>query len=135
MAEIKNQIKSGIDAAVDQGKNVTDKAATAATGTKQDAHGLTERVKEGANDLIETAGKAAGQAREKVAEWAGEAGIAAKQAGHKVHEWAGEAYDATADQVGDFGKELTTLIRKHPLPSLLIGFGIGLLVGRTARMI
>ena len=57
------------------------------------------------------------------------------QAGDKAQRWAGDAYDATSDAMGDFGKELTTMIRKHPLPSVLIGFGIGLLLGRAARMV
>ncbi|MCE9561810.1 MAG: hypothetical protein K8U57_07120 [Planctomycetes bacterium] len=135
MADMKNQIKSGIDASADRAKNFTDKAADTANAGKQEAHGLVDRVKEGANQLLDNAGNVAGQAREKVSEWAGEAGDAAKQAGNKVQAWAGDAYDATADKVGDFGKEVTSLIRKHPLPSLLIGFAVGMLVGRTARMI
>jgi hypothetical protein len=110
MADVKNQVKSGIDAAADRGKNLTEKAADAV-------------------------GSVAGPAREKVAEWAGAAGDAARQAGQKVQDWASDAYDTTAEQVGDFGKELTSLIRNHPLPALLVGFGIGMLIGRTARMV
>jgi ElaB/YqjD/DUF883 family membrane-anchored ribosome-binding protein len=30
---------------------------------------------------------------------------------------------------------VTALVRKHPLPAVLIGFGVGLLLGRTARII
>ena len=52
-----------------------------------------------------------------------------------MQEWAGDAYDYAADHVGDFGKEVTSMIRRHPLPAVLIGFGIGLLLGRTARII
>jgi hypothetical protein len=37
--------------------------------------------------------------------------------------------------VGDFGQELTTMIRRHPLPAVLVGFGVGLLLGRAARMV
>lgn len=110
MADVKNQVKSGIESVAERGKNLTDKVA-------------------------DTIGDVAGPAREKVAEWAGSASDAAKQAGQKVQEWANDAYDATAEQVGDFGKEVTRLVRNHPLPALLIGFGIGMLVGRTARII
>ena len=81
---------------------------------------------------MDKAGEYAGQAREKVSEWAGSAGDAAKQASDKVQRWAGDAYHATSDAVGDFGQELTSLIRKHPLPAILVGFGVGLLLGRTA---
>ena len=96
---------------------------------------MTDRVKDGAQHLMDKAGDYAGQAREKVSEWAGGAGDAARQAGDKVQRWAGDAYEATSDAVGDFSKELTSMIRKNPLPAVLIGFGLGLLLGRTARMI
>jgi predicted PurR-regulated permease PerM len=62
--------------------------------------------------------------------------IAARQWRHasdKAQHWAGDAYEATAEAVESFGTELTNLVRKHPLPALLIGFGLGLLIGRTAR--
>ena len=86
--------------------------------------GLVDRVKEGASHLMDKAG-----------DYAGQAGDAAKQVGNKVAGWAEDAYDATSERVGDFGKEVTSLIRKHPIPAILIGFGVGLLLGRTARMI
>jgi hypothetical protein len=77
----------------------------------------------------------AGQAREKVQEWAGDARETATHAGEKAQKWAGEAYDATADTLGDFSREVSTLVRRHPIPALLIGFGVGLLLGRAARMV
>jgi len=135
MADMKNQIKSGIDNAADRAKTATDRTADAAGNAKQDAQGLAERAREGANNLVENAGHIADQAREKVSEWASNAGDAARQAGNKVQDWAGDAYDASADQVSDFGREVTSLVRKHPLPALLIGFGVGLLVGRAARIV
>ena len=100
-----------------------------------DSQGMMDRAKAGASHLAEKAGEYAGQARDKVTEWAGDAGKAAKDAGNKVAEWAGDAYEYTSEKVGDFGQEVTTLIRRHPLPAVLIGFGIGLLLGRAARVI
>ena len=38
-------------------------------------------------------------------------------------------------RLGDFGKEAAVLIRRHPLPAVLIGFGVGLLLGRAAKVI
>ena len=77
---------------------------------------------------------ASGKAMTEVT-WDAIAEMNAKHAGEKVQKWAGDAYHVTSDAVGDFGKEVTALVRKHPIPSILIGFGIGLLLGRTARMI
>lgn len=110
MADMKNQPKAGID-------NPADKIADPVQGARQEAHGVMDRMKEGAQNVMETASDFACQAR------------------NKVSEWAGEAYEATADTVGDFGKEVTSFIRRHPLPSILIGFGFGLVLGRATRMI
>ena len=42
-------------------------------------------------------------------------------------------YDSVAHTAGDFNKEVTDLIKKHPVPALLIGFGVGLLMGRALK--
>ena len=117
MADMKDRARSGMENAADTAKATAD------------------RVKENAQHVADKAGEYASQARDKVAEWASGAGDAAKHAGEKAQRWAGDAYDATSDAMGDFGKELDSMIRKHPLPSVLIGFGIGLLLGRAARMV
>jgi len=124
MADMKNQAKSGIDNAADKAKSLTERASDAA-----------QTVKDQGENLINRAGDLASQARDKAQDWAGDARDAVQHAGEKAQRWAGDAYDTTADQVGDFGREVTILVRKHPIPALLIGFGIGLLLGRTARMI
>jgi ElaB/YqjD/DUF883 family membrane-anchored ribosome-binding protein len=124
MADAHNKMKSGIDTAADKAKNAAD-----------EGQGMLDRAKAGASHLADKAGEYAGQARDKVAEWAGDAGKTAKDAGNKVAEWAGDAYEYTAEKAGDFGQEVTSLIRRHPLPAVLIGFGIGLLLGRAARVI
>jgi ElaB/YqjD/DUF883 family membrane-anchored ribosome-binding protein len=124
VADTKNQVKGGIDNAADKAKNLTERASDAAQGAREQGEHLLHR-----------AGEVAGQARDKAQEWAGDARDAVSLAGEKAQRWAGDAYDATADTVGDFGREVTVLIRKHPIPALLIGFGVGLLLGRTARMI
>src|SRR5262249_24217623 len=102
MADMKNQAKDAIDTAADKAKTLTDRAADVA-----------------------------GRAQDKANEWAGDAYAAARQAGERVQRWAGDAYDAAADRVGDFGNEVASLVRRHPIPAILIGFGIGLLLGRA----
>jgi gas vesicle protein len=131
MADMKDRIKSGIDIAAERAKNTTDRFADAANGAKQEGQNVADRVKDGAQHLADRAGELGSQARDKVQEWAGEAGDAARQAGQKVQNWADEAYETAADKVGDFGKEVTMLIRNHPIPAVLIGLGIGVLLGRT----
>jgi ElaB/YqjD/DUF883 family membrane-anchored ribosome-binding protein len=135
MADMKDRIKSGIDVTADRAKMATDRFADAGNGVRQEGQNLADKAKEGAQHLIDRAGDLSGQARDKVQEWVGEAGDAAKQAGQKVQQWADDAYEVAADKVSDFGKEVTALIRNHPIPAVLIGLGIGVLLGRTARVI
>jgi hypothetical protein len=78
-------------------------------------------------------GEYAGQARDKVREWAGDASQGASRAAGQVQHWAEDAYDVAGDKFGDLGKEVTVMIRRHPVPALLIGFGLGLLLGRVTR--
>jgi len=105
------------------------------TAGRSDTGGMVDKAKDTVQHLADRAGDYAGQAREKVAEWAGDAGDSAKQAGRKVQEWAGDAYDYASDHVGDFGKDMTAMIRRNPIPAVLIGFGLGLLLGRSAKII
>jgi hypothetical protein len=105
------------------------------THTTHAGGGAMDTAKETVHSVVDRVSDYAGQAREKAGEWAGDAYDAAKDAGRRAQRWAGETYDAASDRVGDFGAEVTTLIRRHPIPALLIGFGVGLLLGRAARMV
>jgi ElaB/YqjD/DUF883 family membrane-anchored ribosome-binding protein len=115
-------MKSGIETAADKAKQATDYGAHAV----QSAKNTGERVMGAVANVAE-------QAKDKVKDWTSDAADTARHASDKVQKWAGDAYDATADKVSDFGNEVTSLVRKHPIPSLLIGFGLGLLLGRVAR--
>ncbi len=92
-----------------------------------------EKVRDAANAASEGIGHAA----EKVQRWAQDAyGVSSEQVGEaadKVQQWAGDAYGYTADHMKDFGQELTSFVRRNPVPALLIGFGVGMLLGRASR--
>jgi len=117
-------------------KNRNEGGSNAGAGSNiNNPGGMVDKAKDAAQHLADRAGDYASQARDKVGEWAGDAGDAARQAGHRVQEWAGDAYDYASDHVGDFGKDVTAMIRRNPIPAVLIGFGLGLLLGRSAKMI
>src|SRR5262249_9204611 len=97
--------------------------------------GFVETAKDTAHSVADRVSEVAGQARDKAQEWAGDAYDAARDAGRRVQRWAGDAYDVAADRLDDFGTEVTGLIRRHPIPAILIGFGVGLLLGRATRMV
>jgi hypothetical protein len=115
-----DRAKTGIDSAADKAKNLTDRAG----GNGGPGGGVIDSAKQAVQGVVDRVGDFAGQARDKAGE-----------AGQKVQQWAGDAYDVAADNLGDLGQELTSLIRRHPIPALLVGFGVGLLLGRSAKMI
>jgi ElaB/YqjD/DUF883 family membrane-anchored ribosome-binding protein len=86
-----------------------------------------DTLKDNAESAIHSVGDFVGHARDRI-------GVSAVKAGEKVQHWAEDAYDAS----GNFRKEVTGLVRKHPMESLLIGLGVGLgvglLVGRAVRV-
>jgi ElaB/YqjD/DUF883 family membrane-anchored ribosome-binding protein len=84
--------------------------------------GAVEGVKDTAKDVASAVGDAAGQAKDKVQEWSSAAVT-------QVKDTTQELASATADKAADFAKDLTQLVRRHPLQALLIGFGAGLLLG------
>jgi ElaB/YqjD/DUF883 family membrane-anchored ribosome-binding protein len=65
-------------------------------------------------------------AKEVVRELAG-------KAEEQVRRWAEDAGKVVTEKAGEFGGELTELVKKYPLQALLVGFGVGLLCGRAAR--
>ncbi len=86
--------------------------------------GVVEKVTETVKDVAAAAGDAAGQAKDKVQEWSSTAFTQVKDT---TQELAG----AASDKAADFGKDVAALIRRYPLPALLVGFGAGLLLGRV----
>src|SRR5690348_3765313 len=121
-----DKAKGGIDTAADRPKGMTDRAADTLAGNQGQRGGTRDPLKQGAQSAVDTAGEYLGQARDKVKEWAGGAGEGIGQAADRVQHWAEDAYDTAGDKLGDFGKEVTVMIRRYPVPALLVGFGLGL---------
>ncbi|TMQ32998.1 MAG: hypothetical protein E6K70_15555 [Planctomycetota bacterium] len=62
-------------------------------------------------------------AKEKVQEWASDAADIAGQAKDKARQLASTA----VDKAQDWGEDVTSMIRRYPVTSLLVAFGVGLL--------
>jgi ElaB/YqjD/DUF883 family membrane-anchored ribosome-binding protein len=97
------------------------------------SEGITGVMTDTAKGLAATATDYAGQTKEKVSEWASAAAQGAGKATEQVQEWASTAADKTGEAFKSGGEELTRFIRRNPWPVLLVGFGVGLLIGRTMR--
>jgi ElaB/YqjD/DUF883 family membrane-anchored ribosome-binding protein len=86
--------------------------------TRDAASGVADRAKDVASNVVDTAKDVADTARD----WA--SGVA---------RGAGSAYDATRDTVAAAEETVEGFIRRRPLASVLIAFGVGCLVGCALR--
>jgi ElaB/YqjD/DUF883 family membrane-anchored ribosome-binding protein len=112
----------------------------------------TDQFKEQAGTMIESAKGLAEEAKSKVQDvaqaGADKAHEAKEAAGEQMHAVAdkirqgGQVASEKADQFGNYlqdhdfgaiGRDLTDVVRKYPVQALLVGIGIGILVGRSAR--
>ena len=135
MADTRDKMKEGIDTAAQAAKRTTDRVADTAQSVQGSAQQASGGVVETARSAVESATSAvadyAGQARDKVREWADDAQLG--RTADRMQHWAEEAYDVSGEKMGEFGREVTRMIRRYPLPALAIGFGLGLMLGRITR--
>ena len=123
MADVKDRVNSGIDNAAGKAKSFADQALHNAPNTVGQ---VVDAVKNNAQAVVDGVSHTATDVKDKVQAAAGDAA-------HRVEKWADDAYSATADTAKDFSKEMTQMIQKYPIQSVLIGLGVGLLLGRAAR--
>ena len=102
-------------------------AAKAGEKAKEVTVGVLGAVTEKVQDVAAGASELAVKAKERAQEWASAVGDTVEQAKDKA--W--EAASAASERVGDLGQEVTALIRRHPVPALLMGVGVGYLLGVT----
>jgi ElaB/YqjD/DUF883 family membrane-anchored ribosome-binding protein len=86
-----------------------------ASKAESGATGVVESVKEKAQDLASGVASAAGEA------W------------DSTREGVERAYSAVANTAGDAFGEVTDFMRRYPLATLLIGFGMGFLAAQAFR--
>jgi ElaB/YqjD/DUF883 family membrane-anchored ribosome-binding protein len=84
---------------------------------------LRERI----DDMASAVGDAAAQAKDKAQEWASSVADAAVSATDQAK----LATSATAEKTMELGEDVTALIRRYPIPALLVGVGAGFLLGQV----
>jgi predicted phage tail protein len=133
MAETREKTKdtpgtaSGMsEKAGDQGK-----ASTQASKAKplEATPGVVGAVKEKVEDMAAGASHIVGKVKDTAEEWASSVGGAAVQAKDKAQEVAG----AAAEKVGEMGQGVTDLLRRYPIPALLISVGVGFILAQLLR--
>jgi ElaB/YqjD/DUF883 family membrane-anchored ribosome-binding protein len=105
------------------------------SGASKAMHNVADKAKE----IAGNAGEFVGQAKEKVQEWAHTAkdkikdaacatGDMAVHAKEKAQEFASTAVHNAGEALQTAGQEVTFLIRKYPIQSVLIGAAVGFLL-------
>ena len=130
MADIKDRVKGAIDTGADKARNLADQVAGAAkdatervgNSSGQQGSGFIDKVQDNAQSAMHAVGDFANRAGDRIGDYAG-----------KVEHWAEDAYHHAGEYAKDFGTEVTSLIRRYPVQALLVGFGVGLLLGRVVR--
>lgn len=143
------------DKAGEIAKNVGDKAGDMARHAAEEAKGLVGAATEKASEAASFVGHKAGDAAKFIGEKADSAtdalGSSMEQLGHTIRDKSpkdgiigqtGQAVASTLESGGRYleehnlqqmGDDITGMIRRHPVPALLIGIGIGFLVARATR--
>jgi len=109
------------------GTSVADKAKGLAGQAGEAITGAKDRAQEWAS----TAGDKFGQAKDKVQDWASKTAEQVGEATNRVRDWASTASEKAGEAMKDVGDELTSFVRRYPIPSLLIGFGVGFILARA----
>jgi len=137
------------------GQSVVDKAKDMASDVKdkvQDtAHSFSERAGDVASNVAHRTGEMASTAGRKVDSGVSAAGSGMQSFAETVREHGpssgmlGSATSAVADTLENTGEylethglsgiaeDLTSLVRRNPIPALLIGIGVGFLIARATR--
>lgn len=149
------KVGEGVEKAQQAASNLTERAKDTAAGTM-------ERVKDTASDAVDKVKDAASNLGSKAQEYASTAGQKMEDAtsyvGERMSSWGsslrqgtphegmmGSAAGAVADTLessgqylqqhdfGDMADDLGGVIRRYPIQSLLVAFGVGCLIGMTSR--
>jgi len=151
--QVADKAKDMADKAKDLAGNVADKARDMAGNVADKARDLTADSLEKAKDMASSAASAAGNAASNVGHKAEEAtaavGSGMKALASTLHDkgpregMSGQASRSVAEALDSGGRyleehglqgigdDLTNLVRRNPLPALLIGIGVGYLLARA----
>lgn len=137
----------------DTAHSMADKAKEAGAGLVDKAKDLAsqagDKVKQAASAVGDAVSGAASNAGKTADKWTSSAGVGIKHLGETIEEKApregmlGTATRAVASTLEESGRyleqeglsgmmdDVTNVVRRHPLPAVLVGIGIGFLIGRT----
>ena len=115
-------------------------AGTQHTGTQQNRgdegmlSSAASTVKEKAKDVASGASDMAGNLKDTARDWASSAADKAQHAWQSTRSGASDLASNVADTAGNAWDGLGDVIRRNPVPSLLIALGVGFMLGSSLGM-
>lgn len=125
----KGDVKSGIDKAADMAKGAVEQGHDAANKVGDKARAAADQAGSTLGTIADKAEHYAQEGKQAIKHLVSEAG----EAGEKAQKWAGEACDASAERLDHYTQDLSNMVRKYPVQSVLVGFLAGMLLSRTLR--
>jgi ElaB/YqjD/DUF883 family membrane-anchored ribosome-binding protein len=92
-------------------------------------------LKESAREMASRAGEAAGQLKDKAQEFASSVQGRAQETWRGARDSLQEGFSTVADRAGDFWGDATEIVRRYPLASLAIAFGLGCLTASALSLV
>jgi len=126
------------------GGNVADKARDMARGAVETARdaatGVVDRARDVAGNVAERARDAAGNVADTARDWAQGAVGAVKdnEVVNKAGEYVNEAWETGSKyfqehNFKDMAEDVAGVIRRNPIPAMLVGVGLGFILARSLR--
>jgi len=143
-----NEARGAASQAMDKARDVAGQAADKA---KDVASQAMDKARDAASSVGEMAGNVASNVGRKADDYASAAGSGIKNFGDTIREHgpsegmlgsATKTVASTTKEVGRYLEEeglsgmmedMTTLIKRNPIPAILVGVGVGVLLGRMLR--
>lgn len=106
---------------------------------------MIKEAKDKVEEVGQTISQTAGEAYQKAGEFASSAADRTKEALHRAGDYASSASGRAKEAVSSMGEylrpedirgmadEVTTMIKRYPLPAIAVSFGIGMLLASMTR--
>jgi len=119
--------------AQDTTSNLTDRAREAASNLGDRARGLADKAEDRTDDALSSMGQRLSSAAGSLRQAAPRSGVVGSAAGAVADRLESGGRYLQEHGVSDITNDLGGLVRRNPLPSLCLAFGVGFLIGMAAR--
>jgi len=136
-----NEPRTGGSAHIENAADKARDAARSAVETARDtASGVADRAKDMAGQVADRARDAAGTVANTARNWASGAVDAVKQSDvvNKAEDYVSDAWETGSryfheHNLKDMADDVAGVIRRNPIPALLVGVGLGFILARSLR--